>query len=282
VGERASQPTQKAEKSAKVHLYGTTFNGAPNYTGTVFALSTNGTGFTILHRFTPEAGPLSTNTDGASPFDGLVLSGNTLYGTAFYGGASGFGTVFAVGTDGTGFTNLHSFSGGSDGALPQPGLLLSGNSLYGTTARSATGSSTLFAINTDGTGFTNLHSFTATSGPLSTNSGGAFPSGIPVLWGNTLYETTAAGGSSGSGTVFSLTFPPPQLNIIVSATNVVLTWPATHAGFSYASYALQSTTNLASPAFWAANTPAPVVRNGQNTVASPITGDEQFYRLNSH
>ena len=42
-------------------------------------------------------------------FSGLILSGNTLYGTARSGGSSGNGTVFALNTDGTGFTNLHSF-----------------------------------------------------------------------------------------------------------------------------------------------------------------------------
>ena len=56
------------------------------------------------------------------------------------GGSSGNGTVFAVNTDGTGFTNLHSFTAGvdlqlytnSDGAYPYAGLILSGNTLYGT------------------------------------------------------------------------------------------------------------------------------------------------------
>ena len=31
-------------------------------------------------------------------------------GRQLYGGSSGNGTVFAVNTDGTGFTNLHSFT----------------------------------------------------------------------------------------------------------------------------------------------------------------------------
>ena len=51
-----------------------------------------------------------SNSDGADPEAGLILSGNTLYGTADAGGSSGNGTVFAVNTDGTGFTNLHSFT----------------------------------------------------------------------------------------------------------------------------------------------------------------------------
>ena len=46
----------------------------------------------------------------------------------------GLGTVFAVNTDGKGFTNLHSFAY-NDGARPRAGLILSGNTLYGTTYR---------------------------------------------------------------------------------------------------------------------------------------------------
>jgi hypothetical protein len=42
--------------------------------------------------------------------------------------------VFAVNTDGTDFTNLYSFTGLSDGRSPAAGLILSGNTLYGTTS----------------------------------------------------------------------------------------------------------------------------------------------------
>src|SRR6266446_10492681 len=70
--------------------------------------------FTTLYSFTATSGPYpSTNTDGDLPIAGLVVLGNTLYGTATYGGSSGNGTVFKVNTDGTGFTNLHSFTAGS-------------------------------------------------------------------------------------------------------------------------------------------------------------------------
>ncbi len=36
------------------------------------------------------------NTNGANPAAGLTLSGNTLYGTTYEGGASGYGTVFSL------------------------------------------------------------------------------------------------------------------------------------------------------------------------------------------
>src|SRR6266542_644321 len=148
--------------------------------------------FTSLHSFTA--------SDGAGPYAGLILSGNTLYGaaeTADFGGSSGFGTVFKVNTDGTGFTNLHNFTG-SDGARPEAGFILSGNTLYATAAEGGpSGNGTLFAVNTDGTGFTTLYNFTG-------GDDGAFPDTGLILSGNTLYGTAYYGGSSGNGTLFAV------------------------------------------------------------------------------
>src|SRR5437868_4827840 len=80
--------------------------------------------FTTLYNFTD-------GSDGGGPLASLILSSNTLYGTASGGGNGGYGTVFAVNTDGTGFTNLHSFTGGSGGYRPSGGLVLLSNTLYG-------------------------------------------------------------------------------------------------------------------------------------------------------
>jgi uncharacterized repeat protein (TIGR03803 family) len=264
-------------------LYGTTECGGNSGWGTVFAINTDGTGFTNLYSFTG-------GSDGAVPLGGLILSGNTLYGTANQGGSSGYGTEFAVNTDGTGFTILHSFSApsgtsgvyqngtNSDGVYPLDGLILSGNTLYGTTSGAGTnGNGTVFAVNTNGTGFTVLHTFT---GANPSNSDGASPQARLILSGNTLYGTTYKGGSSGDGTVFSLSFPPPQLTLIPSGPYVNLTWPTNYAGFSYSGYTLQSTTNLVSPV-WGTVSPGPVVVNGQNTVTNPISGTQMFFRLSS-
>jgi formylglycine-generating enzyme required for sulfatase activity len=70
-----------------------------------------------------------------------------------------------------------------------------------------------------------------------------------------------------------------NLTIIRSAANVILTWPTNAAGFTYAGFTLQSTTNLVSPAVWNTVSPAPVIVNGQNAVTNPISGTQQFYRL---
>src|ERR1043166_6201957 len=110
--------------------------------------------FTVLHSFTPTNGVAGANGDGAIPYAGLILSGKTLYGATFGGGNAGKGSVFAVNTDGTGFTNLHSFtarfgplSTNSDGARPEAGLILSGNTLYGTAPfAGSSGIGTVFAV----------------------------------------------------------------------------------------------------------------------------------------
>jgi uncharacterized repeat protein (TIGR03803 family) len=240
-------------------LYGTAYAGGSAGGGTVFRVNTDSTDFTNLHSFA------SIPNDGYWPEAGLVLSGNTLYGTASAGGSAGKGTVFAVNTDGSNYTNLYNFTGGNDGAEPAAGLILSGSTLYGTASEGgSSGVGTVFAVNTNGTGFINLHTFT-------NSPDGANPHSGLILSGNTLYGTASDGGSSGNGTVFSISLvsvsAPPRLTIISSGTNVILTWPANATGFT-----LQSTTNLTAPAVW-----IPVT--GQFKVTNSIFGTQKFYRL---
>jgi uncharacterized repeat protein (TIGR03803 family) len=120
-------------------LYGTAQFGGGSDKGTVFSINTDGTGFTTLHEF-------SGGSDGRRPKAGLTLSNNTLYGTAIRGGNWDDGTVFAVDTDGGNFTTLYSFSGGADGELPLAGLVLSDDTLYGTTFLSANGTGVVFSL----------------------------------------------------------------------------------------------------------------------------------------
>jgi uncharacterized repeat protein (TIGR03803 family) len=187
-------------------LFGTTAHGGVSGNGIVFAANSDGTGFVTLHSFTALSN--STNSDGASPFSGLLLSGNTLYGTTSIGGSAGYGTVFAVNTDGTGFTTLHSFAGGTEGANPsRGGLILSGNTLYGTTyGRAAeydlSGIGTVFAISLPPT--------------LTFTSSGA---NLLLSWptnftGFTLQSTT----NFSSSTIWTTNLPSP---VVVNGQNTV-------------------------------------------------------------
>jgi uncharacterized repeat protein (TIGR03803 family) len=287
-GDDGSQPVAGLILSGNT-LYGTTESGGSNSYGAVFSVNTNGENFSNLYSFTALSFPLETNRDGANPQAPLILSGTTLYGTASQGGIFGAGTVFAIQTSGTGFTNLHNFpklvptiSGtNSDGAKPLGGLVLVGNILYGTAEEGGTsGNGTLFAVNTDSSGFTNLHTFTAWAPETGLNSDGGFPEAGLFFSAYTFYGTAALGGGSGSGTVFSLSFAP-QLTIACSGTNVILTWPTNLSAFSYAGFTLQSTTNLILQT-WSTVSPVPVVIGGRYTVTNATSDLVRFYRLRTN
>ena len=155
-------------------LFGTTAGGGSrNGAGTVFQINTDGSGYAEVKSFSE---PVMSAAGGL--FNGVILSNSTLFGTAFGGGSSNQGTVFRVNIDGSGFTVLKDFKGGSDGGEPMGGLVLSGSTLYGTTFYSYPVVGTIFKINTDGSGYAILKSFTGRDGLQ--------PQGTMVLLGSTL------------------------------------------------------------------------------------------------
>ena len=99
--------------------------------GTIFRVTTNGTLTTVYS--------LSVG-DGANPAAGLIQGADgNFYGTTYYGGAAGNGTVFRISPAG-GFATLLSFDGFNDGAYPQSALVqgMDGN-LYGSTSSGGPG-----------------------------------------------------------------------------------------------------------------------------------------------
>lgn len=114
-------------------LYGVTEIGGTHSAGTAFRLAPRQDGsynFTTLYEFNGQP-------DAGSPYGGLIpdASGN-LYGTTYFGGASGQGTVYELTQKHGGWTEqvLYSFKGGNDGSLPTSTLVLDANgNLDGTT-----------------------------------------------------------------------------------------------------------------------------------------------------
>lgn len=173
-------------------LYGTTLGGitGPYSSGTVYRLNTDGSGFTNIHYFGGAPG------DGAYSRAGVVLSGNTLYGTTTSGGAWGNGMIFSVSIDGSVYSNLYSFSGTNDGCNPFSAMIISGDTLFGVTSELSThGAGTIFSINTNGSGFTNLHHFSG--------SDQRDPNELTLV-GNKLYGMTSWNFDNGFGTIFSM------------------------------------------------------------------------------
>lgn len=80
----------------------------------------------------------SDSGNGEQPVDPLIQGPDgRLYGTAPTGCNLLGVIVFAINTDGPGYTNFWTFSGSvGEGSQPNDGLLLSGNAFYGTTAQS--------------------------------------------------------------------------------------------------------------------------------------------------
>jgi uncharacterized repeat protein (TIGR03803 family) len=172
-----------------------TEDGGTANKGTIFQIGTDGTGFSLLHSFA------GGSADGSFPQGSLILSGSTLYGTTANGGSASKGTLFKIDTNGTGFSLVHSFSGGAnDGSNPQDAPILIGSTLYGmTNAGGSVDAGTIYQIATNGTGLSLLHTFTGTAGD------GYYPLSSLIQSGPILYGMTSSGpAGSGNGVVFSL------------------------------------------------------------------------------
>ena len=172
-------------------FYGMTESGGQQYggSGTIFSLNTDGTGFKVIHSFG------NVKSDGVGPLGFLTASDSKLYGMTHSGGNFGYGTIFSINTDGTGFALLHSFDQTTSPYTNS--LAISGSKLYGMFNANQGG---IFSINTDGTGFTIIHKFEFLSKKNGNN-----PYGSLVLSGNKLYGMTRDGGGATShGTVFSI------------------------------------------------------------------------------
>lgn len=173
------------------NFYGTTFQGGAFGDGTVFQMTPSGPVAT-LYTFTG-------TKDGANPASAIILGNDgNFYGTATAAGGSGHGDVFRLGLSGA-FTNIHVFTGGSDGSVPMAALVqgTDGN-FYGTTANGGTnGNGVVFKMTTNG----------AIAWAVSFNlTNGANPqAGLARGADGSYYGTTAGGGANGEGTIFKIT-----------------------------------------------------------------------------
>ena len=135
-------------------------------------------------------------SDGAFPVGNLLNVAGTLYGvTAGAQNLELLGNVFKVTPSGA-LKVLYTFKGGTDGAAPAGGLIMSRGVLFGTTTGGASSDGTVFKMTLAGAE-TVVHLFKGADG--------AVPVAGVIDVGGTLYGTTALGGASNSGTIFSIT-----------------------------------------------------------------------------
>jgi len=164
--------------------------------------TTAGAGITILHEFAGGSG------DGSKANGELTLDSGTLYGMTPYGGGADLGVVFSMGTDGSGFSLLRSFSGATgDGSRPYNGLALDGGTLHGITFLGGNGAGSMFSMGTDGAGYSQRHAF---GGPSGGN-----PYCTPTLGAGKLYGMTPNNGVHNKGTIFSINaIESPSLSVL--------------------------------------------------------------------
>jgi len=144
-----------------------------------------------------------TGPNGSSPASNLMADGaGNLYGTTAYGGAYSVGVVFELTRSSSGWTEsvLYSFTGSSDGGVPQGGVARDNQgNLYGTTwGGGSDGRGVVYELSPTGGAWSEkvLYSFL----PVE-----AEPYGTPLLGHNgEIYGTTYGGGTHQDGAVFEL------------------------------------------------------------------------------
>ncbi len=155
-------------------------------------MDTNGGNFQVVHSFTSGA------SDGGTPTSALTYDGSWLYGTTQYGGTTGWGTVFKMDLNGSGFQLLHSFNKDTDGSRPASSVTVSGSYLYGMTS-----SGTVYRINKSNGDFTTLQSGLSGYGGVTVTD-------------SKLYGMTLDGGEFGAGSIFSMNLDGSDLETLHS------------------------------------------------------------------
>jgi uncharacterized repeat protein (TIGR03803 family) len=187
------------------YLYGTTtFGGSytaceSNGCGTIYKISLTGQNEQIIYAF-------ESRQTGNSPLGGLTYNpqDDFLYGTTSAGGNNcgniGCGIIYKIKPNGSNFTTIYLFNGGSsDGARPTGNLLLaSDGNLYGiTTQGGASDSGTIFKV-TPGGNVSLIYSF-------ESGTDGAYPgAGLMQTTDGNLYGTTNYGGYANAGVIYKL------------------------------------------------------------------------------
>ena len=141
-GVDGGSPTAALIRAADGLFYGTTIEGGPGDSGTIFRFDADGT-FETLHAF--------QGTDGAVARAALLqVADGSFYGTTASGGTYGGGTAFRFDLPDA-LTTFHSFSGDNEGSAPQaPFIQASDGYLYTTAASGGHGHGAIFRMDLAG------------------------------------------------------------------------------------------------------------------------------------
>jgi uncharacterized repeat protein (TIGR03803 family) len=195
-GTNGATPEAGLALSPDGNLFGTTYAGGVSNFGTIFKLSTNGSGFQVLHHFTG-------GSDGENPSgDPIIASNGSLYGVTYYANGTTRGTVYRIDQNGSNYSVIHTFTGTPDGQQPSGRLLqASDGMLYGTTVFGGISSQlgAIYKVSLDGSIYSMIHAL-----QNSTAEGRGIQAGLCQSTNGLLYGTVYSGGSANVGAVFSV------------------------------------------------------------------------------
>lgn len=172
-------------------FYGSTTGNGYGDAGSVFKIKPDGTGYTILRKFT------RANDGGSIRWSPVIAADGYLYGICEDGGQNNNGTIWKLAKDGSSFSLLKTFNLSTEATKGFYGSLVMGadGRLYGTIDG---GNGYIIRINTNGSGFTKLVSFTNNSGSYK----GSAPRAPMLLAGDGNFYGVCSGGGSGKGVAF--------------------------------------------------------------------------------
>lgn len=175
-------------------LYGVTTAGGTANLGIIFKMMPDGTGYVKLRNFA--GGSL-----GSTPRQSFVSDGTFLYGMTTFGGSNNQGIIYKVMSDGSGFSKIFDFTGGTDGIFPVSNLVYDGNYLFGMTNAGGTNDhGTIFRILPDGNNYEKLLDF-------DDLTNGSAPVGALLIDGSAMYGITQFGGTNDVGVIFKYDKP---------------------------------------------------------------------------
>jgi uncharacterized repeat protein (TIGR03803 family) len=190
-------------------LYGTTYQGGTNNLGTIFSITTGGKE-TVVHSF--------AGSDGEYPVASLVNVNGTLYGTAPYATGATYGDVFSYNPASGKFNVVYSFQSYKlDGDEPVSDLTYARGALYGTTEEGGNaGYGTVYKVQLSGKKRGHESIVYNFQGSIDSGPDGALPRAGVLYHGGSLYGTTYSGGTTGNGTIFSISLATGKEKVLHS------------------------------------------------------------------
>jgi uncharacterized repeat protein (TIGR03803 family) len=184
-------------------LYGAATTGGTYGAGVIFELTPTAGGewdFRTLYSFHGQP-------DGSFPYGGLLKAASgKIYGTTYYGGQNGIGSVYELTPRATGEWRerlIYSFHNGSDGNSPISNLVFDATGdLLGTTSEGGLGSGTIFKLAPAGSNQWTESVVHAFAGPPD---GGFSYNGMVVDPFGNFFGATVHGGDADDGCVYQFT-----------------------------------------------------------------------------